>query len=358
MTFEMKSTACRLSMVLVWSLAGFAVGCQTPESSPSRAVRDPGEPEVLATIDGSPVTVADLEDAIGDQLTQMEFKYKNQRYQIMSDALKNVVRDRVLEEEAASQGMSREELIDSVTEGKGLVTDADVAEWYRQNRARVGNRSLEEVSAQIKQYLLRAGPQQAVDGYAQELLEQRNIVYLLQPLRANLDTDDSPTYGPEDAPVTVVEFSDFECSYCRRVVGTLDQVKENYGDQVRIVFRQYPLQNHPSAQKAAEASLCANDQDKFWPMHDLLFAEQDRLDVDSLKKKADRIGLERAVFDDCLDSARHEEKVRSDMQDGTSVGVSGTPSLFVNGINVPGGAVSYETLSQVIDEELQRVGSE
>lgn len=358
MTFEMKSTVRRLSMVLVWSLAGFAVGCQTPESSPSRAVLDPGEPEVLATIDGNPVTAADLEDSVGDQLAQMEFQYKNQRYQLMSDALKNVVRDRVLEEEAASQGMSREELIESVTEGKDQATDADVAEWYRQNQARVGNRSLEEVSPQIKQYLLGLGPQQAVDTYAQELLEQRKVVYLLQPLRADLDTDDSPAYGPEGAPVTVVEFSDFECGYCRRVVGTLDQVKENYGDQVRIVFRQFPLQNHANAQKAAEASLCANDQGKFWPMHDLLFAEQDRLDVDSLKKKADRIGLDRAVFDDCLDSDRHAEKVRSDLQDGTSVGVSGTPALFVNGINVPGGAVSYETLSQAIDDELQRVESE
>ncbi len=356
MTFEMRSTALHLSMVLVLSLAGLAVGCQTPE--PSREVGEAGEPEVLATIDGRPVTVSDLEDSIGDQLAQMEYKYKTQRYQIMADALKNVVRDRVLEEEAASQGMSREELIESVTDGKGSVTDEDVAEWYRQNRARAGNRPLEEMSAQIKQYLLRVGPEQAVEEYAQELVEQRNVVYLLEPLRANFSTEDSPTYGPEDAPVTVVEFSDFECGYCRRVVGTLDQVKENYGDQVRIVFRQFPLQNHSHAQKAAEASLCANDQGKFWPMHDLLFTEQDRLDVASLEKKADRIGLDRARFDDCLASSRHAEKVRRDLKEGASVGVSGTPSLFVNGVNVPGGAGSYETLSQAIDDELRRLRSE
>jgi protein-disulfide isomerase len=261
----------------------------------------------------------------------------------------------LLEDEAADRGMSREELITELTGGKNLVTDEEIAEWYNQNQARVQNRPLEDVAPQIRNFLVRNRTEAVIQEHVKQLAEKRDIVYLLEPDRVDLSAEDSPSDGPADAPITVVEFSDFECGYCRRVVDTLDQVKENYGDQVRIVFRHFPLGSHPNAQKAAEASMCANDQGKFWPMHDLLFAEQSSLDVESLKKKADRLGLERAAFVDCLDSSKYGEKVRSDMEAGKSAGVRGTPALFVNGISVPGGAVPYERLAAAIDDELMRV---
>ncbi len=349
-----KLTVFSLSAVLLLSLAGCTEADFSREDGPSEV---PELPEVLATIDGNPVTLSDLEETAADQLAQMETQYKNQRYQLLQDAITSTVRDRLLDEEAADRGMSKEELITTLTDGKDQVTDEDVAEFYRQNQARLQNRPIEDVAPQIKNYLVRSRTEAAIENHVKQLVEQRDVVYLLEPDRTDFSSEDSPSDGPADAPVTVVEFSDFECSYCRRVVETLDQVKENYGDQVRIVFRQFPLASHPNAQKAAEASLCANDQDKFWPMHDLLFAEQSSLDVASLKKKADRLGLDRGAFDDCLDSSRHAEKVRRDLEEGTSAGVNGTPSLFVNGVNLPGGAVPYETIAAAIDNELLRVGS-
>jgi protein-disulfide isomerase len=174
-------------------------------------------------------------------------------------------------------------------------------------------------------------------------------------LRVDFDVSDSPAKGPESAAVTLVEFSDFECSFCGRFVKTLEEVQENYGDRVRLVFLQFPLSMHPNAQKAAEASLCAHDQGKFWPMHDLLFQEQSKLGLADLKDKASRLGLDRGAFDACLDSGRYEERVKEEMKEGASAGVSGTPALFINGIPLPGGALPYEAVVKAIDEEIARI---
>jgi protein-disulfide isomerase len=135
------------------------------------------------------------------------------------------------------------------------------------------------------------------------------------------------------------------------VIPTLEQVKQNYGDKVRLVFRQFPLNIHPNAQKAAEASLCANDQGKFWEMHDLMFAAQRQLTVENLKEKAQRLELDTAAFGQCLDSDKYAAQVQADLEAGMQAGVTGTPAMFINGIPISG-AVPYEQLAQVIDAEL------
>jgi protein-disulfide isomerase len=177
---------------------------------------------------------------------------------------------------------------------------------------------------------------------------------LLEPPRTQVAAT-GPSKGPDNAPITIVEFSDFECPFCSRVNPTLAQVQQNYGDKVRIVFRQFPLAMHPNAQKAAEASLCAHDQGKFWQMHDLMFAQQKELGVDQLKAKASQLGLDTESFNQCLDSGEYADQVRTDMADGTAAGVSGTPAMFVNGVPISG-AVPYEQVAAMIDDELDRKG--
>ena len=190
-------------------------------------------------------------------------------------------------------------------------------------------------------------------GYVE--LEQRyGVAYLVEPVRYEVAADGFPARGPADAPVTIVEFSDFECPFCARLVPTLEQAKREYGDDLRVVYRHFPLTSiHPYAWKAAEASLCADEQGQFWELHDLIFAEQDAVTIADLNEKAARLGLDAKAFNECLDSGRYYDAVLADLYDGDALGVTGTPAMFVNG-RLVSGAVPFEVLAEVIDDELRR----
>src|SRR5579884_1474215 len=161
-----------------------------------------------------------------------------------------------------------------------------------------------------------------------------------------------PAKGPANAPVTIVEFSDFECPFCLRNVPVLQQVESNYGDKVRVVFRQFPLRSiHSHAQKAAEASLCANEQHRFWEMRDLLFQEPRTLQLEDFYKKADSLHLNSKEFKACLDSGKEQAQIDQDIADGTKLGINGTPATYINGRLIPG-AKPYEAFATIIDQEL------
>jgi protein-disulfide isomerase len=357
MAFIAKDAVFRAALFSGFALILVASGCSSPDSgatavhSSSSSTSD-GQ-AVVATIDGKPVTLSEVEKEAGDQLAAMEFQYLNQRHQLLDTSLKKLVRDRLFEEEAVAKGTTVENLLESEA-GNTEVSREEVAVWYENNKGRVGGRPLEQIFPQVQQFLSQSKRDGAVNEYAKRLEENNNVVYKLEPFRADIDIEGSPFKGPADAPVTIVEFSDFECGYCGRLAQTLDNVKNKYGDEVRVVFRQFPLQMHPKAKKAAEASLCANEQEKFWEMHDLLFQEQRQLDVVALKDKASRLGLDRTAFDECLDSDRYGEQVAQDLRDGAALGVTGTPALFINGAPVQGGAVPFDVLAKLVDEELER----
>lgn len=173
------------------------------------------------------------------------------------------------------------------------------------------------------------------------------------PQLVEATVDDDPARGPEDAAVTVIEFSDFQCPFCARFSAqTLPTVLENYGDRVRFVFRDFPLNSiHPFAAKAAEAAECADDQESFWDYHDLLFENQNALDVDSLKGHAASLDLDVAAFDECLDSGKYTEEVAKDLEDGAAAGVRGTPAFFING-RLISGAQPYQVFAAAIDAAL------
>jgi len=197
--------------------------------------------------------------------------------------------------------------------------------------------------------------QAAADRLVARLNKEKNVKVNFEPYRLAFDNGTSPTMGKAGAPVTLVEFSDFQCPFCHRFAPILKQVHDKYGDKVQIVYRQYPIPSlHPFAFKAAEASLCANDQGKFWEFHDSMFSEQNKLGVADLKDKAARMGMDRKKFEQCLDTGRYTEQVQKDMADGSKIGVTGTPAVFINGFELKGGAVPLETVTAAIDRELAR----
>ena len=160
--------------------------------------------------------------------------------------------------------------------------------------------------------------------------------------------------GPADAPVTMVTFSDFQCPACARSYPTVKRIMDQYKGKIRLVFKDFPLSIHPLAPKAAEAAACANDQGKFWEMHDAMFENQQKLAVADLKLAASVLGLDTAKFGTCLDSGAKTADWQADMEAGRKYGVMSTPSFFING-RLINGAAPYPAFAQIIDEELQRL---
>ncbi|KAB2962601.1 MAG: thioredoxin domain-containing protein, partial [Thermoanaerobaculia bacterium] len=307
--------------------------------------------EVVAEVAGSPITMAQLEQSLAAQLSQLE----RQRRALLEQGLDRLVEERLLTAEAAARGVTTEELLQAEVESKaGEVTDEEARKFYDENQARI-NRPYDQILPQIKQFLAQNKRQELRDDLVASLRVKHSARILLEVDRIAVAEAGAPARGPAGAPVVLIEFSDFECPFCSRVVPAVQQVEETYGEQVRVVFRQFPLNIHPNAQKAAEASLCAHEQGKFWELHDAMFAAQRELGVEQLKTKAAGLGLDAASFNACLDSGKFAPQVAADLADGQKAGVTGTPAMFVNGRFVSG-AVPFETLEKLIDDELSRKG--
>jgi protein-disulfide isomerase len=172
---------------------------------------------------------------------------------------------------------------------------------------------------------------------------------------AKVAADDPARGGPSDAPVILIEYTDFHCPFCGRVQPTLEQIRQRYGDSVRHVFKQLPLPMHPQARLSAGASLCANAQGKFWEMHDWLFANKDRVARDALVAEATALGLDVEAFAACLDNDTFSARIDQDISEARSFGITGTPGFLINGIAVRG-AMPLEEFTRTIDSELRRKG--
>lgn len=198
-----------------------------------------------------------------------------------------------------------------------------------------------------------------LEHYAEVVADLKQQEEKLKPLSeekaAKIAQGAAPAFGPTDAKVTVVEFSDFQCPFCSRAAEAAHKVKEKYGDKVRFVFRQFPLSFHKDAHTAAEASLAANAQGKFWEFHDKLFANQAKLDRASLEGYAKELGLNVGSFKKALDSKEYAAAVDGELKMGEEVAVSGTPTMFINGARVAD-PTNFDALSGQIEEALKKGG--
>lgn len=318
----------------------------------------------LATINGEVLTEADVRaaaaselEAIDTERLQFEARTKQREHESLVRALNGIIADRVIQAEAAERGITVNELLDAEVEANTAEpSQAEMDNLYQLNQQQLGGVSREVGMAQVRQFLLDRNNDVALEAFVSRLRTEYRVEVELGPYRVDLDLAGHPAAGPENAPITFVEFSDFECPFCRRTQPVIDRIEEAYGDQIRFVYRQFPLTDiHPRAQKAAEASLCASDQGEFWTMHDALFAEPIELEVASLKFKAINLGLDTDAFGTCLDSGKYAEQVRADLRAGMAAGVTGTPTIYINGRPV-GGAQEFAAYTAIIDDELSRIG--
>ncbi|MBF0165789.1 MAG: DsbA family protein [Magnetococcales bacterium] len=272
-------------------------------------------------------------------------------HELRESKVRELVLEHILAVKGAAEKVPPEQVVEKLMGSVPAPTEAEVKEFIKKNKEQLPNNG-EGLDEQIKEHLLDEARKEAEGKVLTRLLQQYEPEILLKAPRFTVTGPEDLSKGDAKAPVTIIEFSDFECPYCRRAQATLKKVQEAYGDKVRMVFRHYPLPFHAKAPKASEAAQCAADQGKFWPMHDLLFDDKTNLDPPELKKAAKTVGLDQAVFDKCLESGKHGARVTADLADGKKLGVTGTPTFFINGVRVVG-AQPFEKFKSVIDEELK-----
>lgn len=320
-----------------------AIEAGQPAASPAR---------VVAVVDGKEITEQELLERVRGEVLKLEA----QMYDVRRNGVDELISEYLVEQVAKARGLSVDQLMQQEVDSKvGEVTAKEVEEFYAANQARI-RKPLHEIQPQVINYLQQSKLTEARRAYLKGLREKAQVKVFLTPPIVQVSAEGAPFKGPPNAPITIVEFSDFQCSYCKRVLAVLDQVLERYPNQVKLAFRDFPIQNiHPHAQKAAEAAHCAAEQGKFWEYHDLLFEKQDVLPNADHGEHAKALGLETAAFQECIDSRKYKEKVERNYADGVKAGVSGTPAFFING-RLLSGAQPLEAFKAVIDEELDRLG--
>ncbi len=341
--------AMRVSRLLLASGLALAAACSAQTASQGR----PGDP--IATVAGQPIYERDLVTELGPKLLQL----RNQEYQIKSKALEDLIRKRVLEAEAKKRGFSPDKLLEQEVDLKvGEPTDAEVAAYFLAIKNQV-NQPFAEIKPQLQKALKALKIQQARQDFADSLRAKADVAILLRPPKVEVGYDLARVRGDPKASVTIVEFSDFQCTYCKKAAATLNNVLAKYNGRVKLAYRDFPMRTlHPQAQLAAEAGRCAEEQGKFWEYHDALFgADQPKLDEAGLTSTARSLGLDEKAFSSCLASGKFKAPIAQDVQDGTRAGVAGTPGFFINGVFVNGAQPEAE-FEKIIDGELTAIGSQ
>jgi protein-disulfide isomerase len=316
----------------------------------SAAAPAPGGDAVAAEIGDLRVTMAEVDRKAAGALERL----RSEEYEVRRQALDELVAEKLFEREAAARGVSREALLKVEVDDKvAAPTRAQVEEFYA---ARGGARSgytVDQLAPQIERSLREQQRGARRAALLDELREKTPVRIALREPRAEVEVPESaPTLGPKSAKVTVVEFLDYECPYCHRVQDVVEQLLAQNKGQVRFVHREY-LIGKPRSLEAARAARCAGDQGKFWEYHRALLAQPDMSDA-GLQGKAQALGLDAGSFKSCLASDRHDASIREASAHGSALGVSGTPTFFINGRRLVG-VRPVESFQQVIDEELKGI---
>jgi protein-disulfide isomerase len=309
---------------------------------------------VLTAVNGEPLRV----DTINDRTRAYVYKLQMRIYETRKGVLDRRINDFLIIAEANQRKVGPEEVVRTeITDKITAPTDAQIAKFYEDNKARIKT-DLAGARAEIASYLQQQQQAQLETALAQKLRAGAKVQILIkepQPPLLNVGIAGGATRGDANAAVTVIEFTDFQCSACGAMYPVVEDVLKSYGNRVRFVIRNYPLtQAHPNAFRAAQAAEAAKAQGKFWEYIDLMFKNQTTLDVDSLKKYATQVGLDRKRFDAELESGKYEPVLRRDMEDGEMYGVEATPTFFINGAVLT--EYSADGLRAAIENALARSG--
>ena len=338
----MRIVLLNLSVCLALSPACF--GQAAPDSNSS---------DTVATVAGQPVSEQELLDTLGPQKVM---QMRKQDYETKSAALDSLIRLKLVQAEAKKRGISPEELMKQEVESKVAdPTDGEVEAFFL-GRNQEGVR-FEDVKEQFRDALKQLKLLKARRAYADTLRTNTDVAVMLRPPSVNVAYDPARVKGNPDAPVTIVEFSDFQCPFCKAAESTLKEVLTKYSGRVKLAFLDFPLREiHPKAQGAAEAARCAAEQGKFWEYHDALYADQSKLEGAELVTSAVALNMDEKSFRACLDSDKFKSEIEADREQGIKIGVTGTPGFFINGIFLSGAQPQAE-FEKIIDSQLALLGA-
>lgn len=307
-----------------------------------------GSEKPIAVAAGQPIYEQDLMSVAGASLLDLH----KQEYKAKKDALNQLIRKKLIEAEAKRKGLSTEELLKQEVDSRIAEPSDDEAKGYYLAVKSETTLPFDQIKPQVKQLLKNAEVEQARQKYADSLRDKAEVSIALQPPVVHVDYDTARVKGNTDAPITIVEFADFQCPFCGKVQPVLKSVLEKYKGKVKLAYRDFPLsQIHEHAETAAEASRCALAQGKYWEMHDAMFADQSKLDEAALVKTAAGLGMNQNSFKSCLASGKYKEQIQQDFEAGSQAGVNATPSFFING-EFLSGLQSEADFAKVLDQQL------
>ena len=305
----------------------------------------------IANVNGQFILASDLQKYAGRELSLQ----RENLYKLEKQKLEEYISAFLLTREAKRRGVSVETVLDEEVNSKILpVGDDEIDVFYKSNRARIAV-ELDKVREQLRSYLRNQKIEAQKTLFFESLRSKAKVVTYLKPppvFRADLPVAGEPFKGSENAAVTIVKFEDFQCPFCKQVQPTFNVLLSRYDGKVRLVHKDLPLESiHPRARQAAEAARCAYEQGKFWEYHDKLYANSPKASTDELKGYAKEVGLNVDSFDRCFASGKYKAVVQQDLKEGAQLGLTGTPTFFINGREISGNQ-PLEAFEAIIDEEL------
>ena len=340
---------------IVSAIAATLIVCAAA-STPRAWADDPNA--TVATVGDHKITNKDLDAKVQPQIDQMRAALEKRVDQLIADksfdirrqTLESMTDDYLVQQAADKEKLTVPEYIKKQFAGKDAVTDAEAKAFYDKNK-QAGTAPYEKIKPQLMEMMNR---QALMD----RLRKNEPVKILLEPKRMVVDSGGHPALGAKDAPVTIVEFTDFQCPYCKASEATLKTLREKYGDKIRLVHMDFPLPFHAHALDAAKAARCANEQGKFWQFHDSLFANQSKMDPADLKATAKTLGMNSTKFNACFDDkGKYDNLIKADQAAGEKVGVDGTPAFFIDGRPLTG-AQPMPKFEELIQDELQNPGND
>lgn len=307
--------------------------------------------QAAAIIDNQIITKDQLHSEIEQELYEAELKI----YEIKLNQINNMLLQRLIDSHPFSGGLQAQEFLDKYVIKDSTVSSQDIEAFIKTNRI-PAEKINSEFKDKITQYIKSEKARVYVSNwFAIQSKEHGVVINLVKPQRPRkiIPIGDSPVIGNQDAKITIVEYSDFQCPFCARAESTIKRLRKEYAGNIKLVYKNFPLSFHGEAFLAAEAGMCAKEQsnDYFWQLHDKMFADPRGLKRSGLKGKVTQLRMNVEKFESCMDNKKYYSQVNRDIAEGRNFGVNSTPVFFINGVILVGNK-PYEEFVAIIDEEL------